>query len=230
MQFVALQGSYSSLEMGFFNEEVVLSSACYDELRASSNLVPLLEEFLNKNKSSLDKLSFIAVDKGPGAFTSLRATIASLNGIAFAKKIPLIGINSLEALQVQAVYYGSPKNTRYIIVLLNAYNNDVYYRIFDQDANIIIDESCQKIDTLVARLVGLSSPVLCVGNGVDLYLEIIKDGLRLNLNTLIPNPSVPSVKVIGDLARAVWIKDISCRDVFSVEPYYLKTQLFAIRR
>jgi tRNA threonylcarbamoyladenosine biosynthesis protein TsaB len=230
MNFIALQGTYSSLEFGFFGSQGIGSVAHYDELRASSNLVPFLEEFLSKNRCTLDALSFIAVDKGPGAFTSLRATIASINGVAFARKIPLIGVNSLEALQVQACAYEQAKSVRFVAALLNAYNNDVYCRIFDQQTNSLVDESCQKIDTLINQLIALGTPVLCIGNGVTIYQNDLEQGLASSLKTILPNPATPAAAAIGQIALAEWKKSSKQDITYSIEPYYLKTQLFAIKR
>lgn len=230
MQFIALQGTYNSLELGLFSEHKVVAVARYDELRASSYLIPFLETLLKDNNVSLKDLSFIAVDKGPGAFTSLRATIASVNGIAFAQQIPLIGVNSLEALQMQAVLEMEAEGLRprYIISLLNAYNNDAYFRLFDQELNRLVDEGCLKIDEIVARLKVLSAPVLCIGNGVEFYKQQLEE-LGDLLITLSINPLVPSVQTIAQCAFVQWQQGAQSL-VRSIEPYYLKTQLFAIKK
>ncbi|MBM3887237.1 tRNA (adenosine(37)-N6)-threonylcarbamoyltransferase complex dimerization subunit type 1 TsaB [Candidatus Dependentiae bacterium] len=230
MQFITLQGTYNSLELGLFAEQSVVDVVYYDELRASSNLVPFLEAFLKKNKCSLGELSFIAVDKGPGAFTSLRATIASVNGIAYASKIRLIGINSLEALQVQAHDFSSAQETRYIASLLNAYNNDVYFRIFDRNRNLLVKESCQKIEEIIDLLVDLKDSALCVGNGLNLYRAELQAALDGALRELPTNPAVPSVQAIAHIAWREWQHNKHVSSIYSIEPYYLKTQLFAVKR
>lgn len=228
MHFIALQGTYSSLSLGFFLNGVSVNTVCFDALRASSNLVPLLEDFLRTNKTSLEQLAFIAVDKGPGAFTSLRATIASVNGIAYATKIPLIGINSLEGLQADTL--NTAASTRYVAAILNAYNNDVYFRIFDRQNNHLIEESCQKIDLVLQKLIALKAPILCMGNGVTLHQAVLQSSLRDCLLMLPNNPAVPSVDAIALLAYGYWKTDSKQHAVESIEPYYLKTQLFAIKQ
>jgi tRNA threonylcarbamoyladenosine biosynthesis protein TsaB len=230
MYFIALQGTYSSLQLGLFKDQAVVAVEHYEELRASSNLVPFLEEFLKKNNVTLEGLSFIALDKGPGAFTSLRATIASINGIAFARQICLVGVNSLEALQVQACNNGIAKKVRYVVALLNAYNSDAYFRIFDQQLNLLVAESCQKIDEVATTLTALKTPVLCVGNGAGLYRDELEVALGGALHFLTPNPSVPCVTAIASIAFKSWSELKNQRAFYSIEPYYLKTQLFAIKR
>ena len=98
--------------------------------KASSLLVPYIKQILEKNSLKISDLDFICADQGPGAFTSLRVTIATINGISFASKIPLIGIDGLDALNQETLSdvmlkkQGVPE---ILIVLLNAYNNEVYF-------------------------------------------------------------------------------------------------------
>lgn len=229
MRFIALQGTYNSLSLGFFLNDCLSRSISFDAIKASSNLVPLLETFLSDQQITFEQLSFIAVDKGPGAFTSLRATIASVNGIAYATKIPLIGINSLEALQFDTLN-ALPQVPKFIITLLNAYNNDVYFRIFDCQKNYLIEESCEKIDLVIQRIIDLKSPTVCTGNGVILHQCLLSTALQGNFSTLLNNFTVPSVQAIGKLAYQLWLEDFKKYRAESIQPYYLKTQLFAIKQ
>jgi tRNA threonylcarbamoyladenosine biosynthesis protein TsaB len=230
MHFIALQGTYSSLSLGLFQGHVAEYVAHFDELRASSNLIPLLEEFLKQHNVALDQLDFIAVDKGPGAFTSLRATIASVNGIAFGRKVPLIGINSLEALQHEARKSAVAADVRYIVSLLNAYNNDAYFRIFDQQEAYLIDEGCKNIDLVTQQLVALGQSMLCIGNGATLYAQELRESLESTVRFMAPVVEVPSVVSIGECAFAAWQQHGLTETSYAIEPYYLKTQLFAIKK
>ncbi len=54
----------------------------------------LILNFLNQHDSSLDKISEIFVNQGPGKISSIRNSIAIAKGIAFAKNIDLYGFLS----------------------------------------------------------------------------------------------------------------------------------------
>ncbi|MEM7047651.1 MAG: tRNA (adenosine(37)-N6)-threonylcarbamoyltransferase complex dimerization subunit type 1 TsaB [Pseudomonadota bacterium] len=56
---------------------------------------------LDRNRA-LGELARIAVLTGPGSFTGIRAGMATAMGLAFAHKIPLTGITSLQALHACA--------------------------------------------------------------------------------------------------------------------------------
>ena len=50
-------------------------------------LMILINEFLNKNKSTLDKVSTIYVNRGPGSFAGIRNSLATIKALFFTKKI-----------------------------------------------------------------------------------------------------------------------------------------------
>ena len=54
----------------------------------------LILDFLKEHDSSLDKISEIFVNQGPGKISSIRNSIAIAKGIAFAKNIDLYGFLS----------------------------------------------------------------------------------------------------------------------------------------
>jgi len=68
-------------------------------------------------KIALDDLDAIAVVTGPGSFTSSRVSVMIANGIAFAKGIPVIGIENaarrgIGDLEIGEVY---PPVDRYVV-------------------------------------------------------------------------------------------------------------------
>ena len=96
--FISIQGSYSQLQLSLFKGNSCLTLISETNKKASSLMVPLIEEMLKQHSLTLCDINFICADQGPGAFTSLRVTIATINGISFAQHIPLIGIDGLDAL------------------------------------------------------------------------------------------------------------------------------------
>jgi tRNA threonylcarbamoyladenosine biosynthesis protein TsaB len=274
IRFVSVQGTYNQLSVALFQDQKCLDSITKTDSHASSNLIPFLDSILKNNNLSLSDLSFIAVDKGPGAFTSLRVTIATINGIAFSNKIPLIGINGLEALtrQVLASNENIPNNIQNIVTLLNAYNNDAYFlvsKIANQIENSTpetqnpesqlvgsqnIAESqnigCQNIDILLEdlKLKFKDQSVLFCGQGSQLYKTNIKHEFSDQSDFALPSssrlrrtrrattdkavileePLLACAKTIGQMGYKFWLKKENIEN--QIEPLYLKTQYFAIRK
>jgi len=50
-------------------------------------LMILINDFLKINKSSLDDLEFIYVNRGPGSFAGIRNSLATIKGLFLTKKI-----------------------------------------------------------------------------------------------------------------------------------------------
>lgn len=66
--------------------------------RHSDRLFPELKRLLQRKKINKRQLSLIGVDVGPGSFTGVRVGVSAARGIAQGLGLPLVGVNSLEAL------------------------------------------------------------------------------------------------------------------------------------
>lgn len=71
------------------------------------NILPVIEEALDKANTTLNEISAIAVTNGPGLVGSLLVGLCTSKSIAYAKNIPLIAINHLEA-HIYAAYLTHP--------------------------------------------------------------------------------------------------------------------------
>lgn len=65
---------------------------------ASTLLTPMIRTVLEKCGVTLKDIDLIAITKGPGSFTSLRAGVVTAKTLAYACDTPVLGINTLEAL------------------------------------------------------------------------------------------------------------------------------------
>src|SRR3990170_4281291 len=122
--FLSIQNTYEAIEIALFKDDQLVAALKEDKSRASKELIPLIAYLLLRARITMKDLAFIAVNQGPGPFTTLRVVIATVNGLSFATNVPLVGIDSLDAFLEE--YKNSEHPT---IILLNAFNNDVYYAI-----------------------------------------------------------------------------------------------------
>ena len=70
----------------------------HGKLRHTTSLAPAIADLLERTNTSMDAVEAIAIARGPGSFTSLRVGLAFVKGLAIARGIPLIGINTLDML------------------------------------------------------------------------------------------------------------------------------------
>lgn len=231
LDFISIQATYSHVQIALFQHSTPCQIISHQDAKASSHLIVHAIDLLKQHNLTLSDLAFIAIDKGPGAFTSLRVAIATINGIAFGNKIPLVGIDSLEAITYETIKH--VKSSCFIVALLNAYNNDVYYQISAvtsaQSAPVILEKGCKKIDLVLEKINNLcpEQPVIFVGNGFQLHQEIITNFFGNRITQAIPELSVPSAETIGILALEAFKKQKE--HAYKIEPNYIKEQTFAIK-
>lgn len=91
----------------------------------SQTLMPMIEKIFNDNNMDLDEIDLIGCSRGPGSFTGIRIGIATAKAFSDAKNIPLIGIDSLEAL-AYSVVIEKENNDCEILAMINAKNDNVY--------------------------------------------------------------------------------------------------------
>ncbi len=248
-KFISIQGSYSKLELALFIGKSKISYIHEDNIKASSLLIPYIKQMLEKTNLKISDLDFICIDQGPGAFTSLRVTISTVNGIAFANQIPLIGIDGLDALSIEATRNVMLKNKSLkigvTIPLLNAYNNEVFFCIskssstqssIQQKQNRQLhttnntNHNYKKIDLLLSELKTnfKDQKILFTGNGAQLHKELIKQTFQDN--AFIYKKDVCSENQIAKMALEKWelIKNSKSFE-YKLYPLYLKSQNFATR-
>lgn len=67
----------------------------------SAKLTVLIEEMLAHTSLSIQDFDAIAISEGPGSYTGLRIGTSVAKGLCYAADLPLITINTLEALALQ---------------------------------------------------------------------------------------------------------------------------------
>jgi tRNA threonylcarbamoyladenosine biosynthesis protein TsaB len=168
-RFLTLQSTYEKVEIALFVGHTSTHAVHINKKESTETLIPHLQSLINEAQCNLEDLSFIAANTGPAPFTTLRVVIATINGISFASKIPLIGIDGLWALLDQ---YRQPQTLT--IALLDAFNNEVYYAI-EQDSEPPLS-GYSSIDSLIKTLsLYRDCNLQFIGNGAHLYYDTLTE-------------------------------------------------------
>jgi len=77
---------------------IALTEVDSDKLVHSEKLHLFIETCLKTAKLKISDLSAITVSKGPGSYTGLRIGVSAAKGLAYGLSIPLISIDTLEAM------------------------------------------------------------------------------------------------------------------------------------
>lgn len=198
--FLTIHARYKDVQWGIFKNGTLIEAAADESKKVSKNFLIMLGYLLSKHQLSLSDLSFIAAHQGPAPLTTLRLSLATLNGISFAQGIPLIGINGLEAILDE---HSQPAMVT--VALLNAFCNDLYYGVDDP-----LTSSSQRrrygrasAEEFITRLAHeYTTPLSLVGNGVEVYKELIGKHLGSQAEPL--STSIVSLETIAQKALAEW--------------------------
>ena len=114
------------------SEKLIAELILQTKLTHSEVLMPHIEQILAMTKLEKADLTGIAVSIGPGSFTGLRIGLAAAKGMAYALKLPIVGVSTLEAL---AYHYPIPNI--YIAPLLDAQKGNVYMALYRWEKGIL---------------------------------------------------------------------------------------------
>lgn len=129
--------------------------------RHMENIVPLVQGALEKAGVTLDDIEGVAVTCAPGLVGSLLVGISMAKGIAYAKDIPLIGVNHLEGHLNAAFMEHGDVPTPYIGLVVSGGHTSLYlvsgfgrYELLGATRDDAAGEAFDK----VAKLLGLGYP------------------------------------------------------------------------
>lgn len=215
--YLIFHTTYHAVFIGLYSNDQQRAIVSLDKKDSSKNLLLALQQLLDNHKISLNHCAFIGAHSGPGPFTTLRVSIASVNGLAFATGLPLIGVNGLYALldEYAKTHALVPDETR--IILLDAYCGDLYYAIQSGTTQVI---GVDTFDSIKEKpLIKNAARTTWLGNGVLLHAEQI----RAIPHAYIPDPlpEICSIDAIAQQAFACWKKQQDITD--QLIPLYLKS-------
>lgn len=131
-------------------------------------LLSSIEELLGMTDLTKADLDAVAVVRGPGSFTGLRVGLATAKGIAMAAGCPLIGVSSLQCLAMQV-----PNSTMPVCVMLDARKQEVYTASYQWHQGHPLAVSEEQVIKPAELLDNLPDKVIFVGNGADVYKDMI---------------------------------------------------------
>lgn len=99
----------------------------------SQKLMPVIESLLGQVGVKTDDLEAIAVSAGPGSYTGLRIGVSTAKGFAYANDIPMIAVDTLDALAYRLNQIVEPKD--FIVPMIDARRMEVYQKVLDGEMN-----------------------------------------------------------------------------------------------
>jgi len=183
----------------------------------SERLMPTIDRLLKEASVSIGDIQGIALAWGPGSFTGLRIGVSTVKGLAYALRVPVVGVPTLDAL-AQNVRFASSL----ICPVLDARKKEVYAALFrgDGEGNLrrISEDWVVSPEKLCSRI---AERTIFLGTGVQVYGEIFEKNIGPKALFAPPELSLPRAVHVARLSLPKF-QDGRTLDLFSFTPVYVR--------
>ena len=212
MKILAIDTSSNICSVAILEDETIIDEINLDNGKThSENLMPIINEILNKNRVLLQEINLISCCVGPGSFTGIRIGVASIKAIAEVQNIPIASVTSLETLA------RIDESNKIKVSLIDARNNQVYCGIFDEQLNLKEDFMADDIETVILKIKKYKN-VICLGDGAILHKDLIKKNIP---DVEFCNENEQKASYSGKIAYQKYLKsDLKTAD--TITPIYLR--------
>ncbi len=214
-----IQTDYKGVSLGLVKHATVVKEVFLDKHSVSQFLMDHFLALLQEHDLTWADIAYIGVNQGPGPFTTLRAIIATVNGISFAVHVPLIGIDGLSTFLTEYFF-----ETDLVISLFNAFNQDLYFAVADKQ-KVLCSGWKPAVDLLEDLSVVYSAKkITFIGNGVSLFKKDVQKYFADRAVFPEPLPQFPSLSHIAIKAFTEWEK--THQGAKKLIPLYLKSNTY----
>lgn len=147
--------------------------------RHAETLTPAIEFLCRQTRVELADIGAIAVDLGPGLFTGLRVGVAAGKALAHARRLPMIGVTSLDLLA-----FALRHSNRRIVCAIDAGRGEIFHASYRQSpggVQRITEPEIATPDDLASDLQATGEEVLLAGDGALRYHDAFDDIRRVEL-------------------------------------------------
>lgn len=195
-----------------YEGDILYELSLRTEAKHNETIYELLDRAFHTLRTGVEKLRGVAVSLGPGMFTSLRVGISLAKGLCLPHNIPVIGINTLDALA-----YSVCPSPWLIAPLIDAKKREVF-TAFYRDSKRVSDYMILKPERFGKEI---REPALFLGNGLIKYRTKLKEILKEYFHSPKRNPLSPPPGIIGILGEEELRKG-KRESIEELEPFYLR--------
>jgi len=199
------------------HEGVLSSTHSARGRRHAESLAPQIEFALSQARVTIDEISVVAVDVGPGLFTGLRVGISTAMATAFGLSVPMIGVSSLDL-----VAFPVRHTRRLIAAAIDARRGELFtafYRQVPGGMQRVTEPHVVTPDDLYGELQAASTECLVVGDGALRYRELLGGITKVEIAD--ESLAYPSAASLVALAHARALREEFVQPA-EIAPMYLR--------
>ena len=185
----------------------------------SEKITSFISEVMETANIDYRQLDAVAVSKGPGSYTGLRIGVSTAKGICYAADLPLMAIDTLEAMAygMKAKLGQQIAPDDLLIPMIDARRMEVYAAIFDANLNKIDDTAAMVIDEHSFEDLRNGRRLWLFGDGAPKLSKVFEN----QHDICIIDGFKPSAAYMLPLADKA-LREHDFVDVAYFEPFYLK--------
>ena len=203
--------------------EVLLEREDRSGVNHARCLPVFVDELLNESRSRGLTLDAVAVSSGPGSYTGLRIGVSTAKGLCYALKIPLLAIDTLQAVAagVAAQNDAALNDKAWLCPMIDARRMEVYTAFYDSSLNRLNEIESKVIDENSFSDILEERQVVFCGNGAGKCTGVIK-----HPNAVFMPGTVSSARQMAGLSykkmKHFEATGTGAEDVAYFTPFYLK--------
>lgn len=198
--------------------EMAYEGAAVNRLTHSVNLMPMIEEAVNRSGLEISDIDLYACVTGPGSFTGVRIGVSAVKGMAHGAEKPCVGVNALEALAS-----GVCMTDALLCPIQDARAGQVYGAAFlpGMPPVRVLDDMAEKLPVFIEKALEVSEgkKLLFVGDGVKTYRKAIEELLG---DRVLFAPAHMSYLRPSSVALLAYEHQADAVDYLTLMPVYLR--------
>ena len=185
----------------------------------SEKITNFIREVMEVANIGYSQLDAVAVSKGPGSYTGLRIGVSTAKGICYAADLPLMAIDTLEAMAygMKAKLGSQITDNDLLIPMIDARRMEVYAAVFDANLHKINDTAALVIDENSCEDLQKEHRLWLFGDGAPKLKKVFENQPNISIIDGF-KPSATYMLPLVDKA----LKEKDFVDVAYFEPFYLK--------
>ncbi|MFV0505671.1 MAG: tRNA (adenosine(37)-N6)-threonylcarbamoyltransferase complex dimerization subunit type 1 TsaB [Bacteroidales bacterium] len=190
-----------------------------------------VEELLQETGLSIKNIDAIALSEGPGSYTGLRIGASLAKGLAYGGDIPIICINTLEAMTeyiiANKILFHLPNDTdnTLLVPMIDARRMEVYTTFYDIELNVIRPMHPLILDENTFSPFLSDSIIVTFGTGAEKCRDLYKNDRYIFIDA----QNMLSARFLLNTTIRKY-KDKDFVDTAYFEPNYLKNFIASIPR
>ena len=99
-----------------------------------SLIFEMCQAVLNEARLDIQEVNALVYGRGPGSFTGVRIATSLVQGLAYARNLPVVAISDLQAVALQAL---EQSDATQVLVAMDARMEEIYYGYFKKDGDLV---------------------------------------------------------------------------------------------